>query len=236
MKKVEQGKPGFVYIMTNPSHSGMIKIGLTKEATRGRAAQLSRHTGVPMDFIVIYDELVADCKLVEAAMHARFEARRVNNKREFFWVPPKEAILALQDLARTSSPMKLGDATRIDLLPQCEARYRRWLRSDLVGLTLVQLPDVVYLEIAYQATLYSNDLTINREDLDFIYSNLDDEMDSMMNPSQAPEANARTFLELDTSTLLHCFTFFEPEVYKWANWYEENTGKELPYRPPSVSP
>ncbi|MEV4076662.1 GIY-YIG nuclease family protein [Nonomuraea fuscirosea] len=227
-------KSGFVYIMTNPSYPGMIKIGLTKETPKRRAASLSHHTGVPTDFIVIYDELVANCKAVESALHARFVSRRVNNRREFFWVPPKEAILALQELALVSPLTRLGGATRINLLPQCEARYRRWLRIDLVGLDLVQLTDIVYLEIAYQKSLYSNDLSIEREDLGVIYDGPDDEF-PLMHPGRPPEANAKTFLELDTGTLLMCFTFFDREVYTWANWYEGNIGKELPFRPPSTT-
>jgi T5orf172 domain-containing protein len=53
---------GFVYIMINPAMRGMVKIGLTKQTSKARAQGL-RTTGVPDDFIVVYDELVTDCEL-----------------------------------------------------------------------------------------------------------------------------------------------------------------------------
>ncbi|MDZ7969847.1 MAG: GIY-YIG nuclease family protein [Nostoc sp. DedSLP03] len=87
---------GFVYVLLNPSFPDQIKIGLTEQTSELRAKQL-RTTGVPTPFIVIYDELVSECELVERKLHQRFAAYRVSSDREFFRIPVREAVRALQE-------------------------------------------------------------------------------------------------------------------------------------------
>ncbi|WP_420540706.1 GIY-YIG nuclease family protein [Nonomuraea roseoviolacea] len=84
VREASAERAGFVYILINPSFPDMVKIGLTRNLSGNRASQLSRHSGVPTDFIVIYDELVADCGAVERRLHKRFANQRVNDRREFF--------------------------------------------------------------------------------------------------------------------------------------------------------
>ncbi|MEV4130003.1 GIY-YIG nuclease family protein [Nocardia sp. NPDC049707] len=226
-------KAGFVYILINPSFSNMIKIGLTKDLAEVRASKLSQHTGIPTEFIVVYDELVTDCKSVEAQLHERFASQRIRDRREFFWITPKEAIIALQELALTSPASRSENSVRVDILAQFEARCRRWLRRDLVGLSIVQFSDIVYLEEAYQSSLGGSSIAIERTDLDFI----DDggapyDYIPYFSPSFAPEANALKFLNLDTNSLMHCFGLFTPEAYEWANSFEPR--QELPFSPTRI--
>src|ERR1035438_1446002 len=91
---------GFVYILLNPAFPDRIKIGRTSRPTRDRANELSRQTGVPEPYIVVYDQLVGDCQAVEDALHERFAAARASVSKEFFRVPSKEAILALQEFVK----------------------------------------------------------------------------------------------------------------------------------------
>jgi hypothetical protein len=91
---------GFVYVLLNPVFPRQVKIGRTARDPQTRAGELSRQTGVPDDFIVIYDEIVADAKQVEDLLHARFSEYRTKKNKEFFQIPPKEAIRALQEMAR----------------------------------------------------------------------------------------------------------------------------------------
>lgn len=73
---------GFVYIMINPTLKGLVKIGRTKRTSKNRAQEL-RTTGLPDDFIVVYDELVTDSILVEKKLHKRFDDYRYQRNREF---------------------------------------------------------------------------------------------------------------------------------------------------------
>ena len=77
---------GFVYVLFNPTITGMVKIGLSTDSSEARARALHT-TGVADRFHVVYDELVSDCELVEYKMHTRFAELRHNSRREFFVMP-----------------------------------------------------------------------------------------------------------------------------------------------------
>ena len=74
---------GHVYIMLNPAIPGLVKIGRTRFQTKARARQLYS-TGVPKEFIVLWQENVHDSDSVERELHRRFKDSRVNPQREFF--------------------------------------------------------------------------------------------------------------------------------------------------------
>ncbi|MEH2169992.1 MAG: GIY-YIG nuclease family protein [Nostoc sp.] len=86
---------GFVYVLVNPSFPDQVKIGRTEKTSELRAKQLQT-TGVPTPFIVVYEELVSDCEVVENILHSRFAVYRTSQDREFFRVPVREAIRVLQ--------------------------------------------------------------------------------------------------------------------------------------------
>jgi hypothetical protein len=60
-----KGQSGLVYILVNPHMPNLIKIGRTGRTAEERAAEISRATGVPAEFEVIYDELVSNAAAVE---------------------------------------------------------------------------------------------------------------------------------------------------------------------------
>lgn len=99
--------PGFVYILTNPSMPGLIKIGRTRLDPADRAAQLHT-TGVPAGFQVEYACRTPNPEAVEQAMHVAFGPRRVNDRREFFEIEPDQAIavLALHHQAEPSTTIQ----------------------------------------------------------------------------------------------------------------------------------
>ena len=68
---------GHVYIMLNPAIPGLVKIGRTRFQTKARARQLYS-TGVPKEFIVLWQENVHDSDSVERELHRRFKDSRVN--------------------------------------------------------------------------------------------------------------------------------------------------------------
>lgn len=223
---------GFVYVLINQSFPDMVKIGRTYDSSTERAVKLSRNTAVPTEFTVIYDELVADCVHVERGMHERFAKYRVNDRREFFRITPKEAIVALQELARTSPVTKDVESARIEILSQMEARCRRWLRRDLIGLAIIQFPDLVVLESAYQPEFRQVDIKIERTDMGFIVDDYDEREEIYFRPSLPIEVNARRMIDLDTYTVMACFDIFDVQV---EHWLEElhKFGEPIPHSPPS---
>lgn len=206
--------PGFVYILTNPSMPGMVKIGFSLGRSSVRAADLSRSTGVPSDFELVYDELVSDCRSVERNLHGRFSGYRVNQKREFFRVPVRRAIAALQEEAQAYK-VDPGAEARIDILPALEGRFRRWLREDLVGASIVQVGDLVYLESIFQPSVYSNDLEIQRMDLDFIGEGPGEDEGPSFPASSGVEFNARRFVEMSTYTIYYLTDLFNGDANEY---------------------
>lgn len=99
MSRIQLGQPGYVYILTNASMPGMLKIGATTDDPIFRAKQLSAATASPTPFVVVHSRWVDDCNAVEARLHDRFDVERVNDGREFFAVSIKTAVLALDDVA-----------------------------------------------------------------------------------------------------------------------------------------
>jgi hypothetical protein len=135
---------GFVYILFNPAFPRQIKIGCTARDSQRRASELSRQSGVPEDFVVLYDELVGNAKQVEKLLHDRFAAYRVRKNKEFFQLPPPEAVRALQQLAlRFPVPLNTPSFT-VDLLPHFTKYFGRYLDPQVVEIRLVQLPGTCY--------------------------------------------------------------------------------------------
>ena len=102
---------GFVYVLVNQAMPGIVKIGRTARATSDRANELST-TGVPHDFIVVYDQQFLDCIEAERNIHEYFADFRINKNREFFQVSPKEVIdyiRLLDDRIENDSSPRSGD-------------------------------------------------------------------------------------------------------------------------------
>tara|TARA_R110000824_G_C14953044_1_gene651143 strand:+ start:129 stop:665 length:537 start_codon:yes stop_codon:yes gene_type:complete len=76
---------GRVYILTNQSMPGLVKIGKTTRSVEQRAAELHQ-TGVPTPFKVGFDIFTPDCAELELRAHEKFAGVRVSDSREFFAV------------------------------------------------------------------------------------------------------------------------------------------------------
>lgn len=83
---------GFIYILTNPSMPGLIKIGMTTRNPHSRARELSNATGVPTRFTVSYQRQTDNCQLLEQRIHQRLVRYRVALGKEFFQIPIGDAI------------------------------------------------------------------------------------------------------------------------------------------------
>lgn len=83
---------GFVYILTNPSMPGMVKVGYTMGNPEERAREISGATGVPRPFVVYSSLKIFGPDSVvyafEQAVHNELADYRINNNREFFEIDP----------------------------------------------------------------------------------------------------------------------------------------------------
>ena len=87
---------GWVYILSNDSLSGLVKVGYTSKDPEGRAKELSGNTGVPTPFVVEYEVLIEDAHRCEQEIHKYLSEKRVNDRREFFRCSVNEAIEAVK--------------------------------------------------------------------------------------------------------------------------------------------
>ena len=78
-----EDKKGYIYILSNPSMDGVLKVGMSKRGAIIRSNELYA-TGVPTPFVIEFDMLVDDCRGIEVYMHSYLSDFRVNNSREFF--------------------------------------------------------------------------------------------------------------------------------------------------------
>jgi hypothetical protein len=116
---------GYIYILINLGYSHLVKIGRSFDHPSKRAAQLSS-TGVPHPFFVIYWEFVSDCIQVERLVHEAFSDRRENERREFFTVEPRDAIIKIQEISKSFLAPE-GDKEGYDI----EEIYIEAARSEL---------------------------------------------------------------------------------------------------------
>ena len=88
-----------VYILTNQSMPGLIKIGITERKVEERMRELYSSSAVPLPFECYFALEVKDAKLVEKKIHHGFDDYRINENREFFEIDPDKAksILSLVD-------------------------------------------------------------------------------------------------------------------------------------------
>lgn len=82
---------GYVYVLSNPSMPGLVKIGRTENDPQIRAGQLYT-TGVPGNFKIEFVWYSDDCVALEARLHEAFDRERLHRGREFFKASPQEVI------------------------------------------------------------------------------------------------------------------------------------------------
>ena len=89
---------GFIYVMSNPAHPGLVKIGRTSKDPEQRRRDLST-TGVLEDFFLEYRALTEDYDEIELEVHRQLVGSRYREDREFFKISPSEAISKIRKVA-----------------------------------------------------------------------------------------------------------------------------------------
>ena len=89
---------GFIYVMSNPAHPGLVKIGRTSKDPEQRRRDLST-TGVLEDFFLEYRALTEDYDEIELEVHRQLVGSKYREDREFFKISPSEAISKIRKVA-----------------------------------------------------------------------------------------------------------------------------------------
>jgi len=88
---------GYVYVLTNRSMKGLVKIGMTTRSPEARCAEVSQATGVPIPYEVAWSHVVVgNVALVERLVHESLSSARFN--KEFFRITPEEAQEAILEV------------------------------------------------------------------------------------------------------------------------------------------
>lgn len=106
----------YIYILENVSMPGLVKIGRTDRSVSERVNELSSHTGVPTGFYVVKEFAVPDSIAAEKTIHQRLSSYRVSDNREFFRLPPEDAVQIVGDILGTSNTQSHRDFDREDQL------------------------------------------------------------------------------------------------------------------------
>jgi hypothetical protein len=88
----------WVYVLSNPSFNGMLKIGYTKNAPELRSEQLYKGTGVPTPFKLEFAKQCLNGEMLERLTHKYLKRDRVNNEREFFYTKLDDVVSTINKL------------------------------------------------------------------------------------------------------------------------------------------
>lgn len=99
-KKSRESATGWVYAVSNPSMPGILKIGRTARDPQARLKEMNGRTETPTPFVIEAVVRSSNAAWTERAVHERLRARRVNDRREFFKVTPREALSEMRAVAR----------------------------------------------------------------------------------------------------------------------------------------
>ena len=196
---------GYVYIMTNASMPGLLKIGCTTRSPEIRRRELSRSSGIPKDFEIEYEI---------------FSPHRVNCKREFFKYNIDKAIDVIRTLSaeivldyfyKFSGVNETFDSYEaIDILGALKQKYFNLVSTGIISVRMYQTKLRCYLEIVKERLIcqYEEnkapliDQNIHRIDLGFIAYGEDD---IMFDPSKPVSRNAKLFIdEFDIISIANC--------------------------------
>ncbi|EPO6695902.1 GIY-YIG nuclease family protein [Pseudomonas aeruginosa] len=141
--------PGYIYLLSNPSMPGLLKIGHTMDLPEQRLRQLNT-TGVPLPFILEACFLVDDPESLERAVHTALTPHRPVQNREFFNLSPSQALKLILPLvvqaagAASTEPPKVihkdhgfsdSEILLLQLLVSAGSHYgmARWRLKDRIG-------------------------------------------------------------------------------------------------------
>jgi len=128
---------GFVYVATNESLDGVVKIGISTDPV-SRIRKL-KSTGVPTSFSLAWAHMFKKPEVIEAAFQEYFRECRVANDREFFKMSVEEATEYLNNKVFHDN----GNVERFDILCTMQDEISDALNK--ASLRGVSVPDMAFV-------------------------------------------------------------------------------------------
>ena len=100
--EIRDPKKGYVYVLTNPSMPGLLKIGRTSNEPEQRLDELNT-TGVPTPFDLEIALEVHDCLQAEKLVHDALTHYRPSKSREFFRISLPDAGAVIFNVLQNST-------------------------------------------------------------------------------------------------------------------------------------
>jgi len=107
---------GYVYVMSNPSMPGLLKIGYTERPVEERLQEANQpNTWIPTQFTLEMSKYVYEPQKKEMTLHHILDGDRVNPRREFFRVEMEKVktLFELMDAYDTPEPEPDADTRLI---------------------------------------------------------------------------------------------------------------------------
>lgn len=98
-----QSVGGYVYIVSNPSMPGLVKVGFTARSVKERIDELSDHTGVAEAYVEEWHCAVSSPQEAEKKAHHALEPFRYSRNREFFRISVDQAIGLISEALRNDT-------------------------------------------------------------------------------------------------------------------------------------
>src|SRR5262245_39356748 len=123
---------GYIYVLSNPSHAGLLKIGFTCGNVEARARELSSSSGVVSAFIIEAFRLSNDVEEVERLVHKGLAEFRVRDEREFFQTTVSRAIGVINSHVREPALQYAREpaAPASDWTVECRRCGNRYIRTE----------------------------------------------------------------------------------------------------------
>lgn len=120
---------GIVYVLSNRSLKGMVKIGFTKNNIQQRIKELSRSTAIPTPFNEEFSVIVENPQKLETQVFRQLKQFRVSSDKEFFRVEPEKITETIFEILYDTNDFLLGCIKQVtDILRLCK-KYPQLLAS-----------------------------------------------------------------------------------------------------------
>ena len=106
---------GYIYILSNPSLPGLLKIGCSKRSGKVRAKELS-NTSSPSPFRLVFEVFCEDCFSIGKKVFESLKDSRVSDRREFFEVSDSEAIQNILNIVLDEHDMYCAHKIDMDIV------------------------------------------------------------------------------------------------------------------------
>ena len=103
---------GSIYVLQNKGMKGFYKIGITERDIDVHVSELTKVSGIPYPFELVYSYPVGNYKEAERALHQAFDKQRSNKNREFFKIDPADIKPLIEFISKSTTLSVIPSKTK----------------------------------------------------------------------------------------------------------------------------